>query len=142
MNQPLLGGCLCGAVRFRYEGRLGGDLGTVTLCHCAQCRRVSGYGVAAAPAEAAALEITAGEALIRDFESSPGKLRAFCSLCGTGLYSRRTARPETLRLRIGALDAPPATLVIEAHIFARTLPPWAGENDAPRYPGLEPGRRT
>ena len=140
MTQPLLGGCLCGGVRFEYKGMLGGALGAVTICHCGQCRRAAGYAVAVAPAEAAGFTVTQGRDLIREFESSPGKQRTFCGVCGTPLYSRRTALPKALRLRIGALDDPPETLRIEAHTFAGDLPAWAGPGDAPRYPGPEPRR--
>jgi len=135
------GGCLCGAVRFTYAGPLGGELGAVTLCHCAQCRRAQGYGAAVAPASAAGFRIIQGRERIVEYESSPGKKRAFCGVCGSPLYSRLDARPEALRLRLGALDNVPAGLVIEAHIFAEDLPAWNGPDDAPRYAGREPGWR-
>ena len=84
--------------------------------------------------------MTAGANLIREYESSPGKMRAFCGACGSPLYSRRAGKPEALRLRIGSLDAPPPGLRIEAHIFTADAPPWTDADDAPRYPGFEPGR--
>jgi hypothetical protein len=136
----MLGGCLCGAVRFRYDGPLGGALGAVTLCHCGQCRKAQGYAAAVAPAQAAGFTLTAGAERVREYESSPGKKRAFCGTCGSPLYSRRDAAPEALRLRLGALDDPPAGLRIQAHIHALDLPDWAAPDDAPRYPGEEPGR--
>ena len=54
MTEPsiLTGGCLCSGVRYAYSGPLGGDLGTVTVCHCASCRRAQGYMAAVAPASA------------------------------------------------------------------------------------------
>ena len=106
----LTGGCLCGAVRFRYAGPLGGPVGAVTVCHCAQCRKAQGYAAAVAPAVAAGFQITAGTSDIREFQSSPGKFRAFCGGCGSPLYSRLAASPERLRLRLGGLDDPPDTL--------------------------------
>src|ERR1700679_135639 len=121
----MLGGCLCGAVRYRYEGPLGGDLGAVTLCHCRQCRQAQGYAAAAAPALAAGFSITAGAEQVREYESSPGKQRAFCGTCGSPLYSRREGRPEGIRLRLGSLDDPPEDLQIEAHIYVEKLPAWA-----------------
>ena len=134
------GGCLCGGVRFTYSGELGGSLGMVTLCHCSQCRRVTGYAAGVVPAEAAGFSITQGRDLIGEYESSPGKLRAFCTRCGSPVYSRRENRPDALRLRLGVLDNPPGDLKIQAHIFTHDLPPWAEPIDAPRYPGVEPGR--
>ncbi len=134
------GGCLCGAVRFTYAGPLGGELGAVTLCHCAQCRRAQGYGSAVAPALAAGFRVIQGRERIVEYKSSPGKKRAFCGACGSPLYSRLDSKPQALRLRLGALDSVPADLVIQAHIFAEDSPAWSGPDDAPRYPGDEPGR--
>jgi len=139
--QAFSGGCLCGGVRYRYDGELGGEIGTVTVCHCAQCRKGQGFASAVAPAEAAKFEVTAGADLIREYESSPGKMRAFCSVCGSPIYSRRPAQSSVIRLRLGSLDQPPEYLRVEAHIYAADLPAWAEPNDALRYPGLEPGRK-
>ena len=138
----MLGGCLCGAVRYRYEGPLGGPLGSVTLCHCGQCRRSHSYGAAVAPALASGFSLISGADQVREYESTPGKKRAFCGTCGSPLYSRRDSAPDGLRLRLGSLDDPPADLRIQAHIHAQDLPAWAGPDDAPRYPGEEPGRAS
>ncbi|MBC7414273.1 MAG: GFA family protein [Herminiimonas sp.] len=131
------GSCKCGEVRLSYEG----EVGTVTVCHCADCRKLQGgAGVIAAPVASATLRWTSGQALITEFESSPGKKRAFCSHCGTPLYSRRDDLPHVLRLRMGSIDT--ATEVVPvAHIFCNDLPPWAMlDDDLPRYPRHEPGR--
>jgi hypothetical protein len=134
------GGCLCGAVRFTYDGELSGALGQTTVCVCGQCRKAQGFAAAVVPAEAKGLTLTAGADQVREFQSSPGKHRAFCGLCGSPLYSRLDARPASLRLRLGALDAPPEELRIEAIIHAASAPAWIDIADAPRYPEVEPGR--
>jgi len=139
-GEDIVGGCLCGGVRFSYRGELGGSLGLVTLCHCGQCRKVTGYAAGVVPARMSGFSLTEGRDLIREYESSPGKFRAFCSLCGSPVYSRRARLPDALRLRLGVLDNPPAELKIQAHIFTEGAPPWAEPDDAPRYPGEEPGR--
>lgn len=131
------GGCHCGAVRYEYSG----EFGTITACHCADCRQLQGTGVIAAPADARLLRWTAGRDLITEYASSPGKLRAFCSCCGTPLYSRRPDVPDVLRLRMGSIETPTDAAPV-AHIFCKDLPPWAMLDDAlPRYPAHEPGRR-
>jgi hypothetical protein len=140
--KSLTGGCLCGGVRFTYGGALAGELGLVTVCHCVSCRKAQGYAVAVAPASAADFAVTLGQGLIREFQSSPGKWRAFCGVCGSPLYSRLDARPESLRLRLGAIDDPPSWLRIGAHIFAEDVPAWSEADTAPRYPGREPGRSS
>jgi hypothetical protein len=127
-------------VRYTYEGELGGTAGAVTVCHCASCRKAQGYAAAVAPALAGGFVVTAGADLIREYESSPGKKRAFCTLCGSPLYSRRDDKPEALRIRLGSLDKAPESLTVDAHTFTEGAPAWAGPDTAPRYPGLEPGR--
>jgi hypothetical protein len=136
----LTGGCLCGAVRYLYDGELGDAHGAVTQCHCAQCRKAQGGPVSVAPASAKALSITTGADVITEFESSPGKFRAFCGRCGSPLYSRRAELSDAVRLRLGGLDDPPPELRIEAHIFFDDRAPWEDSPDAPRYPAQEPGR--
>lgn len=134
------GGCLCGSVRFLYEGPLGGKLGAVTVCFCGQCRKSQGLAAAVAPALAAGFMVTAGAKAITEYESSPGKFRAFCRLCGAPLYSRRVSSPAQLRLRLGSLDNAPPGLCIEAQIFTEDAPEWTSFGAAPRFGGLEPGR--
>jgi hypothetical protein len=134
------GGCLCGAVRFIYEGPLGGELGAVTVCFCSQCRRAQGFGAAVAPALAAGFSLTDSNQALTEYESSPGKMRAFCKLCGAPIYSRRASSPGLLRLRLGALDDAPSGVCIEAQIFTEDAPEWTSFGATPRYGGLEPGR--
>lgn len=131
------GSCLCGGVRYEYAG----EFGVITVCHCVTCRKAQGSrDVIAAPANAAQLHWSGDPALIAEYESSPGKLRAFCLRCGTPLYSRRAAMPQTLRLRMGTIDSVVDAVPV-AHIFATGVPAWAAlDDDCPRYPGLEPAR--
>ena len=137
----LQGGCLCGAVRFTYQGPLGGELGAITVCHCHQCRKAQGYAAAVAPALARGFEVTSDREAVGEYESSPGKWRGFCKRCGSPLYSRREAKPDDLRLRLGAFDVGSAELKVEAHIFTADAPAWSLRDDAPRYPQFEPGRQ-
>ena len=131
------GSCHCGAVRYEYVGKFG----TITICHCADCRQLQGTGVVAAPADARTLRWTAGQELITEYASSADKLRAFCSRCGTPLYSRRPQAPDMLRLRMGSIRTP-VDATPTAHIFCHDLPPWAALDDVlPRHAAQEPGRR-
>jgi hypothetical protein len=100
--------CLCGATR--YE--LSGPVNEVVLCHCGQCRRANGgaFNVAVL-ADVADVRFGARDR-IREYESSPGKYRAFCSGCGSPVYSRRDDLPAVLRLRGGLIDDLPAPGVL------------------------------
>jgi hypothetical protein len=131
------GSCLCGGVQYEYIG----GFGAMTVCHCSDCRKAQGSNaVIAAPVDAAQLQWKRGADLIAEYESSPGKKRAFCRKCGTPLYSRKDSLPGVLRLRMGTIDTPIDAMPV-AHIFAANLPAWAAlDDDWPRYERLEPGR--
>ncbi len=96
------GSCLCGQVRYEVDGELGG----LVHCHCRTCRKAHGSAfssVAAVPK--ASFRWVTGEALLKSFESSPGKFRSFCMNCGSHIVANRPAQP-TILLRLGCLDTP------------------------------------
>ncbi|HEU4576606.1 MAG TPA: GFA family protein [Polyangiaceae bacterium] len=114
------GSCLCGNVRYELTGELG-DFG---YCHCTSCRKASGSAHAAnAPVARACFRLSSGSDTLREFESSPGKWRAFCSRCGSPLYAYLTATPEALRIRLGSLDTP-FTKQPQAHTWVSDKAPW------------------
>ena len=114
------GRCLCGRVEFNLMA----ELGFVDYCHCAQCRRASGSAFATnAPVPREAVIFAAGEELVREFESSPGEFRSFCSNCGSPIYSRRDTKADVLRLRLGLLDGDPKRGA-HAHIWVGSMAPW------------------
>lgn len=130
----LKGTCLCGQIQYEYTG----ELGPIAMCHCSQCRRAQGsaYGTNS-PIQASHFQFVAGRELVKEFESKPGKKRAFCRECGSPLYSRLDSKPEALRLRIGTLTTPIAAKP-SYHIFAGSAAEWFEFTDAlPRYSELE-----
>jgi hypothetical protein len=131
------GSCQCGEVSYEYAG----EFGVITVCHCSDCRKAQGSAsVVAAPVDTAHFRWKRGEEWITEYESSPGKKRAFCRRCGSPLYSRRDDLPGVLRLRMGTIDTPTDATPV-AHIFATGVPPWAALDDGwPRYERLEPQR--
>lgn len=133
----LEGSCLCRAIRYRVRG----ELGPIVYCHCAQCRKAQGSAFAAnAPVKADGFEWLSGREAVTEYESSPGKLRAFCRVCGSPIYSRRDSAPDVLRLRIGTLDTPLAARP-SAHIYAASKAEWDEIlDDLPQHAALEPGR--
>ncbi|MBL6751600.1 MAG: GFA family protein [Nevskia sp.] len=122
MTAPMVhrGSCLCGGVRYEYSG----GFGPFTLCHCSQCRKAQGSAFAAVlPIQAQGFRLVAGEALLKAYESSPGKERVFCGVCGSPLFSRLRALPGVLRLRAGSLDTP-VEQAPAMHIFAASKASW------------------
>jgi hypothetical protein len=49
--------------------------------------------------------------------------RAFCSRCGSPIYSRRPGVPDVLRLRLGLLDDDPGRRSL-AHFWVGSKAPW------------------
>lgn len=125
------GKCLCGAVRYEVAG----ELGPVFFCHCSRCRKANGSAFnAAAPVKKEEFHVVTGADKLTDFESSPGVGRVFCSVCGSPIFSRRDAMPDTIRLRIGTLDTP-VTARPAAHIFVGSKAEWFDIcDDLPQYP--------
>lgn len=130
------GGCLCGAVKFEITG----PLAAIQICHCRQCRRAQGSAFAAAiPVEVEQLRFLSGRDGVREFESSPGKLRAFCTICGSPVYSRRPDTPDTMRIRAGTLDAPVESRPV-AHFYTASKADWFSITDA--LPQFAAGRNA
>jgi hypothetical protein len=127
--------CLCDGVRLRVSGKLG----AAAFCHCSQCRRANGSAFACnAPVRSKYLEFEAGRELIREFESSPGKFRAFCSRCGSPIYSRLVSEPDLFRLRLGLVDGDPGRRPL-FHVWVGSKAPWFEITDAlPQFPSVPP----
>jgi hypothetical protein len=111
------GACLCSGIRFTLTG----ELPPIQVCHCSQCRRAQGGPFATnIPLETANLVFHSGRDLMRRYESSPGKTRVFCSVCGSPIYSERASLPGIVRLRAGLLAEPVhAALGFHAHIASK-----------------------
>ena len=82
---------------------------------------------------------TAGENKLRAYESSPGKLRHFCSECGTHLVADHPAQPHVI-LRVATLDDDPGATPT-MHIWTSHAVQWlVDEGEVPRYLEWQPGR--
>lgn len=124
------GSCLCGGVKFSITGALS----PIQVCHCAQCRQAQGGPFATnIPVEKSTLTFSCGEKLLSRFESSPGKVRAFCSKCGSPVFSARDSLPEVVRIRAGLLQEPIAShLGFHAYTSSQCTW-WLLDDDLPKY---------
>jgi hypothetical protein len=132
----LTGNCLCEGVRFEIHGALA----PMGYCHCKQCQRASGSAFAANTSVALAdWKLLAGKELIREFESSPGAFRAFCSRCGSPVYKRLASQPDSVRVRLGLVNEDPG-LRARAHVWVDAKAAWHEITDSlPQLPqGLPP----
>ncbi len=129
----MTGQCMCGGVRIEISGKLG----AVVYCHCSRCRKAQGTAFGAnADVRTKYWTYLSGEELIREHESSPGIFRAFCSRCGSAVYSRRPDfAPDVLRIRLGILNEDPERRSL-AHFFVGSKAPWYEiTDDLPQFAG-------
>ena len=104
------GGCLCGAVRYRVSG----DLRPIIMCHCTQCRRMTGHVMAATAARRADFHLVA-EAGLKWYAASEQARRGFCTRCGSTLFWDGVGR-DYISIAAGTLDDS-SGLKVAHHIF-------------------------
>lgn len=134
------GSCLCRGVRFEIDA----TPGLVAVCHCESCRKAQGAAFAVnAPVPRSAFRLVAGEELVASYESSAGKHRAFCSRCGSPVFSRRDDDPETLRIRLGTVDGDPGVRPA-VHGWTSDKAPWERlpDDGLPRFATGSPDSRV
>ena len=118
--------CLCGGVQILVSGKVG----PLVHCHCTRCQKASGTAFSSnVNVRREYWRFTAGEELVREFESSPGVYRAFCRKCGSPIYSRWDAQPDMLRLRLGLVNEDPGRRPL-AHFWVESKPAWFEITDA------------
>ena len=104
------GGCLCGAVRYEVRGALR----PIIMCHCTQCRRMTGHFMAATAARHADFRMVTDGGL-KWFAASQEAQRGFCAHCGSTLFWQGVGR-DYLSIAAGTLDDS-SGLEVAGHIF-------------------------
>lgn len=113
------GSCLCGAVRFAYE-RAASQVG---MCHCSQCRKVSGVASNAVIVVAEAeLRWLGGSEQRQVFHKPSGWGTTFCRSCGSPL-PHKMPNAAAYWVPAGLLDDDPGAR-IAGHIFVGSKAPW------------------
>jgi hypothetical protein len=113
------GSCLCAQVVYSVE-----KLDSAPRhCSCNTCRKAhsSAFNTSAS-VKWADFRWLQGEELLSSFESSPGKRRYFCSVCGSQLIAHRGGS-ETIALRVATLDEDPKQRPA-AHVWVSSEVPW------------------
>ena len=127
------GGCLCGAVRFEFDG----PVELLELCHCRRCRKATGS--AFLPSLQVASErfrFVTGEEAIRSIrlpveESPPPYTHTFCGICGSPTPFVHPATGQFAVLA-GSLEDDPECDAVR-HIYV--------EHEASWYAWVEPAPR-
>ncbi|MEL7129844.1 MAG: GFA family protein [Pseudomonadota bacterium] len=113
------GSCLCGTVRYEADG----PISPIVHCHCETCRKTHGSAFSSvATVPKTGFRWLSGREERRSFESSPGKLRYFCGICGSHIVAERP-EADVMLLRIGCVDGDPGTRPA-AHIWRSDAACW------------------
>lgn len=101
---PLTGGCLCGGVRFTVAA----PLVSAGYCHCTRCQRRTGTAASVSAMVApGSFRIVEGADLVTVYRPPDGFEKAFCSTCGSHLFSRSPTDHDRLAVRLGVFDDDP-----------------------------------
>ncbi|NJL23337.1 MAG: GFA family protein [Leptolyngbyaceae cyanobacterium SM1_3_5] len=130
----MIGGCLCGAVRYRVTG----EPKAIAHYHCRMCQRSSGAAfITWATCAPEQIEWTQGK--LKIFASSENADRGFCVRCGTPIafftYGQRDDRRELLEvdLTLCSLDRPDDRIP-QFHLWTSSQRSWVHLNDLlPRH---------
>lgn len=103
---------------------------TVTYCHCADCKRVTGAPVTAFAAVATGVVQLSAQAAgtIRHVSHNDGVERWFCGKCGSPLKAWFRYLPEQDYLPLGVLDQAP-DLAPQHHCYVQSAMPWLNFDD-------------
>lgn len=100
-QQQYRGSCMCGAIRYEFEG----EIGEIVQCHCKRCQKANGTAFATnAPIQKQTFRFTQGKDVLKKYRSSDSTERCFCGECGSPIISIKSDTPEYYRLRLGTLD--------------------------------------
>jgi len=138
MNKVRMGGCACGAVRYR----LAAEPWDVGWCHCRLCRLASGApALVFASVKIGEFVYVSGIELVRSFQSTSFGRREFCGQCGTALTMRVDHQPDTVDFTVATLDEPDDVRP-GFHIFYSEKIAWFDTaDDLPRHAKFRPETR-
>ena len=118
-DEPLTGGCACGAVRVSVTA----PFETAGYCHCHRCQRRTGspFGLSGIVAREG-FAVTQGEELVRTWRPPDGLPKSFCGECGGHPFA---GDPDgvIVVVRFGALDGDPG-IRPQWHAWTSSMPAW------------------
>jgi hypothetical protein len=122
------GKCHCGQITYSAEI----DPAAVYLCHCSDCQILTGSAYRTnvpAPSESFVLHAGEPKSYIKTADSGNKRRHAFCSNCGSPVYSCDINEPKTFSLRVGCLDER-AQLRPQRQIWCDSALAWSNDLSA------------
>ena len=127
---------MCGGVR--YEVSAPPD--QVGCCHCTRCQRRTGGGASiSARLRPGSFTIVEGAERVGVFAPEEGFEKAFCSECGSALFSRDPHDHDIIGVRMGTFDGDPGVTASYRQYVAYAAP-WEPipDDGLPRHPEHRP----
>ncbi|WP_082484640.1 GFA family protein [Pseudomonas sp. Leaf129] len=129
------GSCACGTVGYEIDQV---DM-PIVHCHCVTCRKTHAASyVSTAGVLRKHFKWTQGIDALSVFESSPGKVRHFCSRCGSHLAAERSDSGVII-VRVATLDEDPGQRPAY-HIWIEQDVAWLDGQGLPTYQQWPPDR--
>jgi len=136
MSEIMEGGCGCGALRYRIEGKPA----ALIACHCSECQRQSGsaFGMSlVVPKDS--FRLLSGEPKTYTRLAASGRKVdcVFCDECGIRIYHRPRYLGETVNVKPGTLDDT-SWLDPKAHVWTNSKQPWVPIPEGVKQIGEQP----
>ncbi|KAF3401671.1 hypothetical protein F1880_010026 [Penicillium rolfsii] len=128
-NQPAISGsCLCQQVRYEVTG----DPQVRLLCHCDNCRKVTGSSfMANAVYQKNQLRLVSGEETLKTYQdsnNSSGNVlsRVFCSNCSSSLFITNSLNEGMLVITSGTMNLGPSASewAPQVEVFCKSRREW------------------
>jgi len=131
MTENIVGGCLCGAIRYRFAGK---PL-AFYVCHCTDCQRQTGsaFGLSMI-AKREDLELLQGTPQMFQVEMSDGRTKrgCFCQTCAARVWGEPVKLPQLYVLRPGTFDVPFPRPPF-GDIWTSSARPWVSFTAGPQF---------
>lgn len=121
MTDPHTGGCLCGALRYEFEG----EPTYAGFCYCTDCRKASGAAFVpfmGVPAEAVRFTGEVRQHHARSIRGTAA-VRNHCAACGSLVFGGIVGEDSGHTVYAGSLDDP-SVFQPSIAIFTRDKPAW------------------
>jgi hypothetical protein len=120
----ITGKCLCGQITVSITKEAFDATGNTGVCHCKNCRQASGsFASINIRVPESAVKITGQPKIYQDSDTDSGNTiqRAFCSNCGSPIYSAVPTMPGIQVVKLGLFDEIPKPAI---ELFCKRRPSW------------------
>jgi len=138
-EEDYVGGCLCGAIRYRFAG----PVRFVSQCCCKDCQKATGTGHTTIIGILKAQLALEGMPKTYTCSGDTGGevTRHFCGNCGGRLYTSGTLPGEVIMIQAGSLDDP-GQVSPQSVIYVKDAVHWDRfDPDLPKFEAMQPRSR-